>query len=89
VIWRKQKGEIPAWILAVAGFLALLLVVSAVICPVFAPLCCVLLPIFLFWRLEGSTRSVTTLPGDDVPRRPEPYRTALFQRPPPFLPETC
>ncbi|HTH53269.1 MAG TPA: hypothetical protein VL495_04910 [Edaphobacter sp.] len=74
---------IPAWILVVAGFLMLLLAVSAAIHPVFVPLCWVLLPIFLFGRLEDSTRWAAASHGDDVRLSSEPDRTALFQRPPP------
>lgn len=82
---HPRKLGIPAWILAVAGFLVLLLAVSAVIHPVFVPLCCVLLPIFLFGNLEDSTRWVPLYAGKDHRPRSAPNRTALFQRPPPFF----
>jgi hypothetical protein len=77
--------EIPTWILALVGVLALLLVVTAAIHPVFLPLCCVLLPIFLFGRLEDSTRWVAASYREDGLPIPEPDRPALFQRPPPFF----
>jgi hypothetical protein len=73
------------WILAIAGLLVLLLVVSAAIHPVFVPLCCVLLPIFLFGRLEDSARWVPASHRNDVLQSSEPVRPTLFQRPPPFF----
>lgn len=82
---HPRRLGIPAWILAIAGLLVLLLAVSAVIHPVFVPLCCVLLPIFLFGELEDSTRWVPLYPTDHLLPRSAPQRIALFQRPPPFF----
>lgn len=80
---QQRRFGFPTWILVVAGFLILLLVAATAIHPVFVPLCWVLLPIFLFGRLEGSSRRVTTSFADDVPWSSGPDLPALFQRPPP------
>lgn len=76
---------LPTWILALVGVLALLLVAAVAIHPMFVPLCCVLLPIFLFGRLEDRTRWVPASHSNDVLYRSEPDRPALFQRPPPLF----
>jgi hypothetical protein len=52
---------------------------------VFVPLCVVFLPVFLFDRIENSTTKIPVVVHYDLNRRPEPSRSALFQRPPPSL----
>jgi hypothetical protein len=80
---HPRKLAIPAWILAVAGFLVLLLALSAVIHPVFVPLCCILLPISLFGQVGNSKGWAPLYPTDNLLTISAPDRTALFQRPPP------
>ena len=81
---RQPAGSrIPAWILAIAGFLALLLVVTAAVHPVLVPLCFVLFPIFLFGQIEDTARWFPAIFENEVLPNSHPVRSALFQRPPP------
>ncbi|QNI37144.1 hypothetical protein [Edaphobacter albus] len=83
---KQQPGSgIPAWILAIVGFLALLLVVTAVVHPVLVPLCFVLLPVFLFGKIENTAQWSLAIVENEVLPNSHPVRSALFQRPPPSL----
>lgn len=82
---RKQPSgfRIPAWILAIMGFLALLLVVAAAVHPVLIPLGFVLFPIFLFGQIEDTARWFPAIFENEILPNSHPIRSALFQRPPP------
>lgn len=81
---RQPPGSrIRAWILAIVGFLALFLVVTAAIHPVWVPLCFVLFPVFLFGQIEHTARWSPAIFENAVLPNSHPVRSTLFQRPPP------
>jgi hypothetical protein len=70
---------------AVVGLLVLLLAVTATSHHLFVPLCFVLLPVFLFGRVENSAQRLQVAFGCNERRSSDPDLPALFQRPPPSL----
>jgi hypothetical protein len=82
---QRRWFGIPAWMVAVVGLLVLLLAVTTASHHLFVPLCFVLLPVFLFGRVENSEQRLSIAFGCDARHSSDPDRSALFQRPPPFL----